>query len=308
MDIDLGPACNIASYRDLEWFEDIPAGDCVLAGIPFAIRDAIVLMHGYVEDKRSRFYPDLPECVVVEVGQKATALAFLHTARFQFNAFRWNNNEAIAGEYRIHFEDGGVERLPVTVGGNVRNHGDSSLATLPYEQPALVADGRVLLSACCWENPCPEREIERIEIVSVEDTATSIAPFAITELDAVPWDDKVFLSAADVQIGARTSRMLGWRQQAADQLAAILAEKGLGPEALDDWPVNRSILKLETDDEFFGAIDLERPELAEVREAAARGNRPGHGAASVRRRDRPQPLRDGPHRTVRPVGDPASSQ
>ena len=101
MDIDLGPACNIASYRDLEWFEDIPAGDCVLAGIPFAIRDAIVLMHGYVEDKRSRFYPDLPECVVVEVGQKATALAFLHTARFQFNAFRWNNNEAIAGEYRI---------------------------------------------------------------------------------------------------------------------------------------------------------------------------------------------------------------
>jgi hypothetical protein len=271
LNVDLSSACNITSYRNLEWFRDIPAGESVLAGILFAIRDGIVLMHGYVEDGRSHFHPDLPERLMVEIGCEAPCLGFLHTALFQHNAFRWDNGEAIAGEYRIRFEDGEAVRLPVTVGGNIRDHGDPARGSLPFEQVALSADGRALLSACCWENPCPDRAIEDIEIASVEDTATSIALFAITALDEVPWDEKVFRSASEVQVGARTGRIMGWRERAADPLTAILKEKGLGPDALDGWPVNRSILKVESDGELFRAIDLDRSELSAVRKAVEQG-------------------------------------
>ena len=271
--IDISSHGSVPSFRELEWFSDadIPVGDVLLAEIPFQVRDAIVLMHGYVEDGKSGFYPALPQEVTIEVGGRAKYLAFLHTALFQQNAFRWENDEAIAGEYRIRFEDGMVERLPVTLGGNIRNCGSSPWPDLECERPAVVADRQTILSACCWENLYPDKAIQGIDVVSIEDTATSIALFAITALAEKPWDSGVFRSAADIQAAARRGRIAGWRRQAREEIEFILVEKA-GSVHLDDVPVNTSILKVEDDQEFLRAIDLERPELSRVREAQERGD------------------------------------
>ena len=273
MKIDISPTCNIPSFKALTWFADakIPVGDVVLAEIPFEIRESILLTHGYIRDGKSGFYPGLPQKVTVGVEGKANYLAFLHTALFQFNAFRWGNNEAVAGEYRVRYDDGTTERLPVTLGGNIRNHGSSPAEELAFERPALVSDGRTVLSACCWENPHPNKPIRSIEVISIEDTTTSIALFAISALEDRPWDSGIFRCAAEVQVAARRGRITNWRQQAKREIEFILTEK-TRPVELEDLPVNASILKVEDDEEFLNAIDLARPELSRVKDAHDRGD------------------------------------
>jgi hypothetical protein len=271
--IDISPTCNIPSFGALTWFLDgkIPVGEVVLAEIPFVVRESILLTHGYVQDGKSGFCPGLPEEVTVGVGGKAKYLAFLHTALFQQNAFRWENKEAIAGEYRVRYDDGTAVRLPVTLGGNIRNHGSSPSEKLAFERPALVSDGQTVLSACCWENPYPDKLIRSIEVISIEDTTTSIALFAISALEDRPWDSGIFRSASEVQAAARRGRITNWRQEARREIAFILSEK-TPPVELEDLPVNASILKVEDDEEFLKAVDLSRPELSGVREAQERGD------------------------------------
>ena len=280
--VDLTPVCNILSFRSLPWFGDIPAGDAVLAGVPFCIRQQIVFTHGYVADGKAGFYPGLPDRLRVAVGVKAKYLAFLHTAIFQSNAFRWNNHEAVAAEYRIRFEDGCIERLPVTINTNVRNFGSEETDGLSYESAARVGDRGPPLSVCCWENPFPEKAIAHLEAISARETTTSLALFAVTALDRRPWQEGIFRTAGEIQTASRRARIARWREQAKAQIAPILAEKNMTLDDLETLSVNTSILKVEDDWELVNALDLDRPELGEVKAARSKGDIEGARRALAR--------------------------
>jgi hypothetical protein len=287
MKIDVCSHGNVPRFRDLEWFAGIPVGEMVLAGVAFELCDSIVLTHGYVEDGKSRFRPGLPEEVRIGMGAEARYLAFAHTALFQRNAFRWSNAEAIAAEYRIQYDDGTTERLPVTVGANTRNWGSDASCSLRYERPAWVAGAQGALSICCWENPHPEKSIRAIDVVSVEDTTTSVALFAISALDDRPWDSGIFRHAREIQVAARQDRITAWRQQARTEIGLILAEKDMVPDALAElsfaavirgrelhWGQGRLDLELNR----TGTVSLTRHEGGGYQVEADLMNEPGLGA------------------------------
>ena len=268
--IDLTESANVASHESLDWFKGLPGRSRVVEGIPFDLDGPLVLTHGYIEDGLASFVPDLPSVVSIPVRAHAPFVAFLHTGLFDCNAIRWNNVEGFAAEYRVLYEDGTRDRIPVTVGVNIRNWGGTGASELPFERPVIDEEG--VLSACCWRNSHPDLPVSAIEVRAIEDTTTSIALFAMTQMDTCPWLDRVIHSPQEIQEASRRGRITAWREQARDQIELILPEKVATAADLAAWPLNRSILKVDDDAETFAAIDLSRADLTAVREAHAAGD------------------------------------
>ena len=285
--VDLSGTANILAHTSLDWFREVPVGACTADGISFELGGPLVLTHGLIEDGRAEFRPGLPRTVSIPLDAHVPFVGFLHTALFAYNAIRWNNVEGFAAEYRVLYDDGSCERVPVVVGVNIRNWRSGASDGLALERPVMFAEGDAALSACCWRNPRPEVRLRALEVRSIEDTTTSIALFSMTLMDVCPWHDRLIGSPQEIQEASRERRIRAWREEAGEQIGPIIAEKGGQREDLAAWPLNRSILKVEDDEELMNAIDLSRPELADVRKASVAGDRVAAGralAANIRSR------------------------
>ncbi|MDB5045795.1 MAG: glycoside hydrolase [Deinococcus sp.] len=107
---------------------------------------------------------DLPERVTVELGRKATSIAFLHTAGWPAATAR-----EVIGRYEVRYADGSMVNQPLEYGRHIHAWTDT-LTTSMIPAPAWTGKTRdgleVAVPVLDWVNPRPDKVISSVTLVS----------------------------------------------------------------------------------------------------------------------------------------------
>ncbi|MFB9992352.1 beta-N-acetylhexosaminidase [Deinococcus oregonensis] len=107
---------------------------------------------------------DLPERITVELGRKATSIAFLHTTGWPAATAR-----EVIGRYEVRYADGSMVSQPLEYGRHIRAWTDT-LTTSMIPAPAWAGktkDGLdVAVPVLDWLNPKPDKVISSVTLVS----------------------------------------------------------------------------------------------------------------------------------------------
>jgi regulation of enolase protein 1 (concanavalin A-like superfamily) len=152
---------------------ELPRGQQVFAGVMFDVKDAVIQLSG-------KSLPDRPTSVEgIAVGRAFTRL-------FLLQGTGWNaEDNAQIGEYRVHYEDGAIEVVPILYGRDVRNWqtkaddqptSRGTLAWVGQNAYTRGTQGSARLFLGDWTNPHPTKKVTTIDMVSAEGTA---APFCV---------------------------------------------------------------------------------------------------------------------------------
>lgn len=160
--------------------QPLPQGRQELGGVEFQIGPKMIQLAG----KRA---PDWPEAVEgIPIGCKLDRLHLLH-------ATGWGSpgvpDGTLIGRFVVHYDDGSTETIPIEYGHDVRDWwalGDS----LPASKGKAVWTGvneasrdfrgmrvEIRLYKSTWDNPHPEKAIERLDYQSTNETSAS--PFLV---------------------------------------------------------------------------------------------------------------------------------
>ncbi|MHC4400048.1 MAG: DUF1559 family PulG-like putative transporter [Planctomycetota bacterium] len=162
---------------------ELPAGEQTFAGVKLRIGEGLIQL-------ASRRLPDRPEKVDgIGVDQKLGRLYILHATGWGSAQDAVPDGTQI-GEYRVHYEDGGEEAIPIVYGQDVRDWWNSdgsrsvTRGVLAWEGQneaikASAPDGSrsLRLYLLAWENPHPEKKITAIDYGSTNET--DAAPFCV---------------------------------------------------------------------------------------------------------------------------------
>ncbi|MFC1537694.1 family 20 glycosylhydrolase, partial [Gemmatimonadota bacterium] len=148
----------------------IPSGKTTYLGWPFLIAggsQAFAAVRGAGE-----------EACNIPVESNAASLLFLHVASKRGEhtiTYSTNYPEDTAeplGYYRIKYEDGLVETVPIRYGGNISRHGGGFSNQLYFAHTIKLGEDRdgkpVLAYAYEWINSRPNRRIKSIDLVGIE--------------------------------------------------------------------------------------------------------------------------------------------
>ena len=146
-------------------------------GVPFDVIDPaknnsltmLTMRSGW---KTSAHYP---EHVKIPVNKKSKLLYFLHASSWAET--KWGMGAA--RHYEVIYKDGSVERIPVISAGGHENmanwmwspSGGSPLLNTSAAKPVPVRIGKATryLFTFEWLNPHPEKEISRIDVITLND-------------------------------------------------------------------------------------------------------------------------------------------
>jgi hypothetical protein len=187
--VDLQAKANVKLADNLG--SELPKGEQTFEGVQFRVGAAMLLL-GSKPLKTER-----PEAIEgVQVGKAAAKLHLLHGTLYGNGSVIGQEGAADdplyvpdgtrIAEYKVHYEGGATETIPVVYGEDVRDwwftpaskgvkrgkvawQGDNPLAK------GLGSQIRVFLLT--WENPKPDKKITRIDFVKGKETAA--APFWI---------------------------------------------------------------------------------------------------------------------------------
>jgi hypothetical protein len=160
---------NIAN-NDLS---ELPRGEQTFAGVPFAIRDAVIQLAGQNLTERPEKIEGIP------INTTFGKLYFLHGTAWK------ENDGAVIGQYRVNYEGGAVETVPIVYGQDVRNWhinpdprptGRSTIAWTGQNAYTRRFNASVRLYLGVWENPRPAERVVSIDYVS---SNTLAAPFCV---------------------------------------------------------------------------------------------------------------------------------
>jgi hypothetical protein len=181
--VDLGPYANRGIKDDkaagiVGWanqeendMSELPTGKQTFAGVPFVISTpkSVVTLHSVNANR------DMPKEVKgIKVGVSADLLYFLHAT-----AWSYEGNDVCV--YRIHYEDGTAEDIPIRCGQQVFDWWTDPaqvantmakfgvFAAWQGKNPMTRAQGRwgVWLPCYEWANPHPEKVIRDIDFLAV---------------------------------------------------------------------------------------------------------------------------------------------
>jgi hypothetical protein len=163
----------------------LPRGEQIFAGVKFMVSDGLLQL-GRKEPPLKEPRPDRVEGI--KVNKAFWKLHLLHgTVGGAYKPQQFVNDGTKIAEYKVHYEDGTTEVIPVIYGQDLRdffNHDDSSPVTRgkvawrgenDYTQGSGKQLIRVYLST--WENPQPTKSVASIDFVKVGDTPA--APFCV---------------------------------------------------------------------------------------------------------------------------------
>jgi hypothetical protein len=175
--LDLQPQANQKLTEDFHLpgntFKELPGGEQTLGGVKFKIGEGGIMLAGTE-------IPDQPEKAEgIRVEKAFRKLHILHAT-----AYGAPDGTLIA-EYRVHFDDGSAETIPVVYGEDVRDHwnNDNSkkvtrgkVAWTGANDAVRRAIRNLRLYRTTWENPKPDKRVVKIDYVSMK---TRTAPFCI---------------------------------------------------------------------------------------------------------------------------------
>lgn len=185
---------------------NLPVGDQVFAGVPFAISapKSVVALYSISGNNR-----DLPKAVKIAVNRKADALFFMH-------ALAWGG-EARPFLYRVHYTDGSSKDIPITDGcqvfdwfadANRYSEGMAANGTVVgYSGDNPVRKGVNVLQYE-WVNPEPEKEISEVDFARAGDNYGGVPVLvgvtaASLKADSGIVTEVVGLRGVKVRLGAR---------------------------------------------------------------------------------------------------------
>ena len=158
--------------------EGLPGGEQTLGGVKFKVGDAVIQLAG----QKLTDAPVKVEGIVV--GSSVERLYFLHATQFGDPTHGVLPGTTI-GEYKVRFEDGASESIPIVVGEDVGEwwHSDGSSATsrgivvwTGASDASKAANMRLRLFLSAWDNPHPGKKVATIDVASAN---TPAAPFCL---------------------------------------------------------------------------------------------------------------------------------
>lgn len=157
---------------------ELPLGEQQLGGVTYRVTDNLIQLG-------SLYLPELTRRVHgVPVGGKIGKLYFLHGTQ-------WGGGDhavadmTVIGEYRVHYEDGTLAKIPIRYGESVRDwwNVDESQPTTLAEMAwtgenadSRRANVKIRLYGTGWVNPHPEKSVDSVDLVSAN---TIAAPFCL---------------------------------------------------------------------------------------------------------------------------------
>lgn len=195
--VDLQPQANqkltdnFGSGAEGNDLGDLPRGEQTFEGVKFKIDEGLVhLGSKLLKEER----PDKVEGI--KVGQAFARLHILHACCYGNGMVIGQEGMAgdplfVAdgtriGEYKLHYEDGSTEVIPITYGQDVRDwwFTDNSKGVTRGKvvwqgdnERAKSLQSRVRLYLLSWENPKPGKKVTSIDYAKGNETAA--APFCI---------------------------------------------------------------------------------------------------------------------------------
>ncbi|MBN1851792.1 MAG: protein kinase [Pirellulales bacterium] len=152
---------------------ELPTGAQTFAGVKFQIDESLVLLG-------SRRLPRKPKKVEgIPINMAFTKLYILHGAQWV-----WANDGTQIGQYRVHFEGGVQETIPIVIGEDVRDWWSGGPTRVSRGHVAWIGQNAVSrkknrvirLYLAAWKNPHPKRKVVSIDLLSSSSTA---APFCV---------------------------------------------------------------------------------------------------------------------------------
>jgi RNA polymerase sigma factor (sigma-70 family) len=144
-------------------FKELPQGEQTLLSVKFKIGESAIHLAGTE-------LLGFPEKVNgIQVKKPFRKLYILHSTGFS------TSDGILIGEYKVHFEDGSAETIPIVYGEDVRSHwsiGDSKEVTRGKvawtgENDAVKRrNKKLLLYLTTWENPKPDKNVVSIDYLS----------------------------------------------------------------------------------------------------------------------------------------------
>ena len=191
--LDLQPKANQKLADSLHGFEgnnfaELPTGEQVFGGARFKLGDGYIRLSGRIETGSEQKKPEKVEGI--PVGQSFSRLRILHGTGY--GSFGKPGDPLFiaegtaVGEYRLHYEGGAIESVPIVYGQDVRDWWN-------WDKPVEVTRGKeawtgqnafsrqqnqnIHLYLTTWSNPHPEKKVLSIDYVCNEKGAAS--PFCI---------------------------------------------------------------------------------------------------------------------------------
>jgi hypothetical protein len=144
-------------------------------GYKFSLSGSAGVKYGIRLASASDACTAFPRSVTIPVNASAGSLIFLHTAA------KYDDPESKAGVYRVHYEDGSSEDIPIIFGKNIGDWNDSKIlpdADIVWAGKTGAGD-KLILRAMEWKNPHPGKKIASIEAIA-ENTEAGITLLGIS--------------------------------------------------------------------------------------------------------------------------------
>jgi hypothetical protein len=165
-------------------FSALPRGEQDFKGVKFKVEDRFILLGSPLsKEKRT----DKAEGIAVDGSfARLQILQGTFYGKGKKGDPLFVADDTLIGLYRIHYEDGKSEEIPIVYGQDVRdwwivpNSRAASFARVAWEGDNAAAKGRghrLRIYLGTWKNPRPEAKVTRIDYEKVADTPT--APFCL---------------------------------------------------------------------------------------------------------------------------------
>jgi hypothetical protein len=178
---------NLGSGRVGNNLCNLPGGEQTFAGVPFTIEDGFIQLGSKLQKERK---PDKVEAI--PVGRAFARLHLLHATLYgnvlvaKKDGPQFVPDDTLIAEYRIHYEDGTTETIPVVYGKDVRdwffqaNSKGVTRGKVAWQGENGLAKSlgcQIRLYLTTWENPHPGKRVRSVDYVKAGDTPA--APFWI---------------------------------------------------------------------------------------------------------------------------------
>jgi hypothetical protein len=166
---------------------ELPKGEQDFGGVRFKVGDGYLRLSGTVENGDQPKKPGKVEGIAI--GRQFTRLRILHGTGYGEVADPFFVKDGtVIGEYRLRYEDGTAESIPIVYGQDVRDwwaRGERvkvSRGTVAWTGKNSFAreqkeDQTIHLYLTTWSNPHPEKKVVSLDYVCTETSAAS--PFCI---------------------------------------------------------------------------------------------------------------------------------
>lgn len=173
---------NFGSGSEGNNLAELPRGEQTFENVRFKIEDGLLQLNSkLLKEQKSHIIED------IKVGQTFTKIHILHSTCY--GSGKEPNlvaDDTVIGEYKLHYEDGSTEVIPIVYGQDVRDFWFS-------EESPGVTRGKVAwkgnndfakkfnfgirLYLTTWDNPHPQKTLSSIDYVKINGTPT--APFCV---------------------------------------------------------------------------------------------------------------------------------